>query len=154
MRHTRRPETRIFVFPYCSAIINGWGSHYNTCSVLLKTYTSQLDNCLKSYSSNNGYSRGPWLSAIPLWLAWRSTYFSTLSGSLLQDNTPCFQWTLFLQSVRRGLLLLGNEFWKKSCLTKLYQLRKCDSRDGKFYLNVTYFFRRETTFEICIQPCW
>ena len=67
-------------------------------------------------------------SAIPLWLAWQSHlhYFSPLSGSLLQDITPCFQLTKFLQTIRKGLLLLGKQIWKK-----------CASQNDINYENVT-----------------
>ena len=47
----------------------------------------------------------------------------------LYSITPCFQLTQFLQTIRRGVLLLG-----KQCLTKIAsqnQLWKCESRDGQ-----------------------
>ena len=43
----------------------------------------------------------------------------TLSGSLLQDITPCFQWTQFLQTIRRGLLLLGKNYINQENVTRV-----------------------------------
>ena len=60
------------------------------------------------------------------------TYFSTLSGSVLQDIT--LSGNSVFTNYNEGSLIIGGKIGGKNCNTKLYQLGKCDSRDGHKYL--------------------